>query len=108
MLESGKVRPSNIKSILAQIIMGMCVSGLSFWLLGFGLAYGCEPDHCSDNRFISDKNWYLPIFPKTSQLGASQLLSLSLIIDQFLPAASLKAIVGGLCLKIVLREIFVH
>lgn len=43
-LENGLVRPKNSKNILIKNVFDACISGLTFWLIGFGLAFGIQED----------------------------------------------------------------
>ena len=40
LLENGLVRPKNSKNILIKNVFDCAISGLVFWLVGFGLAFG--------------------------------------------------------------------
>ncbi|MEM1231259.1 MAG: ATP-binding protein [Pseudomonadota bacterium] len=42
-LESGAVRPKNSVSVAVKNLLDLCLSGLLFWLLGYGLIYGTAP-----------------------------------------------------------------
>ena len=44
LLESGLVRSKNSKNILIKNCFDMCTGGISFWLIGFGWAFGHEQD----------------------------------------------------------------
>ena len=48
MLEAGTIKAKNVRNVLFKNIIAVCVGGLCFWLIGFGVAYGGS----DDNDFI--------------------------------------------------------
>ena len=56
LLESGMVSPKNSKQILIKNVFDAGTTALSFWLLGFGFAFGVQKD---GNQFIgTDKRLF--------------------------------------------------
>eukprot|EP00457_Paulinella_chromatophora_P002571 gb/GEZN01002576.1/.p1 GENE.gb/GEZN01002576.1/~~gb/GEZN01002576.1/.p1 ORF type:complete len:505 (-),score=45.02 gb/GEZN01002576.1/:881-2395(-) len=60
MLEAGSIRPKNVSNILFLTLIGPCVGALSFWLTGYGLAYGVGSS--GPNPFIGTGNFALSQF----------------------------------------------
>ena len=54
LLENGLVRPKNSKNILIKNVFDCAISGLVFWLVGFGLAFGLK----SEGGFIGTEGGY--------------------------------------------------
>eukprot|EP00300_Choanocystis_sp_HF-7_P005436 c14080_g1_i1.p1 GENE.c14080_g1_i1~~c14080_g1_i1.p1 ORF type:complete len:303 (+),score=50.04 c14080_g1_i1:37-945(+) len=52
MLEAGVVQRKNIKNIISKTVLDSCVGVLAFWIVGFGVAYGCKDGEC--NSFIGN------------------------------------------------------
>lgn len=62
MLEAGTVQRKNIKNILIKNILDVCITGLSFWLVGYALAFGCsadEPNHDTCPKYFGDNDFML-------------------------------------------------
>jgi len=55
MLEVGSVRSKNTANILMKNLMDACLGAISFWLLGYGFAYGDS----NDGDFIGSANFGL-------------------------------------------------
>ena len=43
LVENGTVRQKNSRNILVKNLFDLCVGGLVYWLIGFGIAFG-QPD----------------------------------------------------------------
>lgn len=40
LIEAGTIRFKNVHSILLKNMIDVCVAGISWWLVGYGVAYG--------------------------------------------------------------------
>jgi hypothetical protein len=56
MVETGGVRRRHEISIMLKNVVGPCVTAISWWLVGFGIAFGDHPDRL--NGFIGTQ-WFV-------------------------------------------------
>uniref|UniRef100_A0A7S3CV10 Ammonium transporter n=1 Tax=Palpitomonas bilix TaxID=652834 RepID=A0A7S3CV10_9EUKA len=78
MLEAGAVRAKNAKNILLKNIVDAAVGGLSFWIIGYGIAYG------TSNPFIGGSGFFF-----------ANLKDFAFWLFQFAFAATAATIVSG-------------
>ena len=88
-LENGLVRPKNSKNILIKNVFDACTGALSFWLIGFGWAFGMKED--SSQRFIGTDGRFFAA-SKFDEMEDNYYL---LWIFQFSFAATSATIVSG-------------
>lgn len=97
LLENGLVRPKNSKNILIKNVFDTSVSTITFWLVGFGLAFGLKDDGDFiglDPRFFAaskfdemEENYYLMwVFQYSFATTAATIVSGSLAERTQLPA----------------------
>ena len=53
LVEAGLTRAKNVANIMAKNMADMCVGGLAFWAVGYGIAFG------SDNTIMGTDNFFL-------------------------------------------------
>jgi len=52
MLEAGAVSRKNVRNILVKNVMDACLGALTFWLVGYGVAYGGNGSFMGDEHFF--------------------------------------------------------
>ena len=108
LLENGLVRPKNSKSILIKNVFDSCVCTITFWLVGFGWAFGLKSEGGFiglDGRFFAaskfdemQENYYLMwVFQYSFATTAATIVSGSLAERTQLPAyLAFSALMSGL------------
>lgn len=108
LLENGLVRPKNSKSILIKNVFDSCVCTITFWLVGFGWAFGLKSEGGFiglDGRFFAaskfdemEENYYLMwVFQYSFATTAATIVSGSLAERTQLPAyLAFSALMSGL------------
>lgn len=101
MLEAGTVQRKNSRNILVKNILDMCISALSFWLVGYAVAFGCDDvsglQDC--NRVIGDDMYALH--------GAEDSLYADWLFQFAFASTSVTIVSGSVCERMDLRAYMV-
>jgi Amt family ammonium transporter len=63
MLCAGSVRAKNTMNIMLTNVLDAACGGISYYLIGFGFAFGTSPDQLNGNGFIGHRFWALHGIP---------------------------------------------
>jgi len=54
----GCIRWKNTKSVMVKMVIETCLSGIAFWLVGYGFGYGINHDNSHDAFIGEDENYF--------------------------------------------------